>query len=986
MMKETDLPQLIVNNLSTLKSSMEGELLTDDVTRLIYSTDASAYRELPLAVAYPATTGDIQKLIKFAGANRISLIPRAAGTSLAGQVVGNGIVTDISRHFNRILEINSEDKWVRVQPGVILDELNIALKKHGLFFAPETSTSNRCMIGGMIGNNSAGLHSLIYGTTREHILELKCILSDGSEVIFNDIDADTFEKKCVQNNLEGNIYKKMVDLLGNPAAIDKIDLEFPDRSIKRRNTGYALDELSDCPVFRSASTKPFNFSSLIAGSEGTLAFITEAKLNLIPLPPAQKALVCVHFNTVMEAIRGNLIALKYTPGAVELMDNKILKLSLENIEQRKNRFFVKGDPGAILMIEFARETMSEILKLTNDMQEEMEASGLGYHYPVVTGADIKKVWDLRKAGLGILSNMPGDAKPVSVIEDTSVAPEKLENYISDFNEILAKYKLECVYHAHISVGELHLRPILNLKDPADVKMYRTIAIESANLVKKYKGSLSGEHGDGRLRGEFISIMVGPEIYEWFRDIKNVWDPGGIFNAFKIVDTPPMNTFLRYEPGVPVKDIDTIFDFSQDRGYLRSVEKCNGSADCRKTEIIGGTMCPSYMASRNEKMTTRARANILREMIINSRKKNPFDHQEIYDVLDLCLSCKACKSECPSNVDMAKLKAEFLQHYYDANGIPLRARLIAYMPYIYIAGSFSPGIFNFFIKNRAVSGMVKKIAGFAEKREIPVLSNRTLTSWSKKELDRLNAEIKSPKCTVCFFADEFTNLNDSEIGIKAIKTLNKLGYRVIVQSAYISGRTFISKGLIRTAKRIAEKNINSLRRIVSDQVPLVGIEPSALLCFRDEYPDLLRGDLQAAAKNIAGYSYTFDEFISREIDAGNITKDNFKSDARSIKVHGHCQQKSIASISTVIKMLSLPENYSAEEIRSGCCGMAGSFGYEKEHYDLSMKVGELVLFPAVKKLNTTEMISSSGTSCRQQIKDGTGANALHPVEILFDALK
>lgn len=984
-MQSANIQKFTHKDFFRLRSKLSGDLLTDSSSLSIYSTDASAYRERPLAVALPKTNSDIHELIVFAGENNLSLIPRGAGTSLAGQVVGNGIIVDISRYMNNILEVNPSEKWVRVQPGVVLDELNIFLKPYGLFFAPETSTSNRCMIGGMIGNNSSGLHSLIYGTTRDHTLEIKGFLSDGSEVIFNELSKEDFKNKCNLQNLEGAIYCHIRDLLSDKSGIELIDSEFPDKSIVRRNTGYALDELSDCLLFRDKSEKKFNFCKLLAGSEGTLAFTTEAKLNLIPLPPANKALVCVHFDSVIEAIRGNLVALKYSPGAVELMDNKILRLTLENIEQRKNRFFIKGDPGAILMVEFARESMEEIISLAAAMEAELREQKLGYHFPVVTGPDIKKVWALRKAGLGVLSNMPGDAKPVSVIEDTSVNPNVLEAYITEFNDILSKYKLECVYHAHISVGELHLRPILNLKDPVDVELYRVLAGESARLVKKFKGSLSGEHGDGRLRGEFIPVMVGPVIYAWFRELKNTWDHMRVFNASKITDTPPMNSNLRYIPGQRVPEIETVFDFSHDGGFLRSAEKCNGSADCRKTEVIGGTMCPSYMASRDERATTRARANILREMITNSKKQNPFDHKEIYDILDLCLSCKACKSECPSNVDMAKLKAEFLQHYYDSNGIPLRTRLIANIADINRLGMIFPGLFNFVVKQKLLSGFLKKFLGFANQRSIPSISRFTLYEWIGKNLNSLNASLETNARGVYLFVDEFTNYNDVEIGIKAIKLLNRLNYKVNIAPISSSGRTYISKGFLRRAQKIAANNINEYKSIINDNTPLVGIEPSAILGFRDEYPDLLRGNLKAIAGELARNTLMIEEFLDIEMTNGRISKSSFTKTEKIIKMHGHCQQKAIASTLPTIRALSFPENYTVEEIKSGCCGMAGAFGYEKEHYDMSMKVGELVLFPAVRNSAEEIIIAAPGTSCRHQIKDGTGRKALHPVEVLFDAL-
>jgi len=969
-----------------LSNDLEGELYLDKTHLLLYSTDASPYREIPLAVVYPRSDKDIKILINFARVHKVTLIPRGAGTSLAGQVVGKGIVIDISKYLTKIIEIDTENRWVRVQPGVVLDELNLQLKPHGLFFAPETSTSNRCVIGGMIGNNSSGLHSLIYGTTREHLISLKAFLSDGAQLEFNDIDKLGFDEKCLSDTLEGKIYRYFHDLFSDPDALKKIREEFPDKSIIRRNTGYALDELSDCQVFNNTSDQPFNLCKLIAGSEGTLAFITEAKLRLIPLPPVAKALICVHFNTVIDAVRGNLIALKYKPGAIELMDHKILDLTRENIEQRKNRFFVKGNPGAIMMIEFARESMDEIKELSSRMENEMRIAGLGYHFPVVTGSDINKVWNLRKAGLGVLSNISGDAKPVSVIEDTSVSPILLENYISEISELMSRKGLECVFHAHISVGELHLRPILNLKNKKDVELYRDIAFETASLVKKYRGSLSGEHGDGRLRGEFIPVMLGEEITGWFKQIKKIWDPDNIFNSGKIVDTPPMDTSLRYTPGQITREIPTIFDFSVEGGILRAIEKCNGSADCRKTELIGGTMCPSYMATRDENKTTRARANLLRELLTNSPEANPFNHKELYQILDLCLSCKGCKSECPSNVDMAKFKAEFLQHYHDENGISLRTRLIAYITLFNKLGMIFPSVFNFFVSNRFFSGLFKKSIGFAMKRSIPRLYKFTLRKWAKKNLPSLHSKLPQHAPSVLLFVDEFSNYNDTEIGIKAILLLSRLNYKVLIAPVSMSGRTFISKGLLRTARKIAINNISTLTHQVSHDLPLIGIEPSAILSFRDEYPELVKGELVRHARNIAQNTFMIDEFMAGEIEAGRITSDLFTREAKKIKLHGHCQQKAVSSTNFAKTILSLPENYIVEEIKSGCCGMAGSFGYEEEHYDISMKIGELVLFPEIRNSDEETIFAVPGTSCREQIKHGTGICAKHPVEILFEALK
>jgi len=973
---------LTTATLNRLDSLLEGSFHYDSIHRTIYSTDASAYKETPIGVAFPKNAGDIEKIIGFARDNKLSLIPRTAGTSLAGQVVGSGIVVDVSRHLTQILELNKEEKWVRLQPGVVLDELNKFLAPHGLFFGPETSTANRCMVGGMVGNNACGSHSILYGSTRDHLLEAKVFLSDGSEVELKALNQKEFEAKCQGDALENQLYKSVRDILSIPDNQKEIRDQYPDKELRRRNTGYAIDLLLESSPFADTS-EDFNFCKLLAGSEGTLAFITEIKLNLVPLPPKVKAVMAAHFQTLEQALEANLIALKYKPGAVELIDKTILDLTKGNIEQQKNRFFIKEDPEGILVIEFARETREEIEQICRELEAEMRNNGYGFHYPVLWGGDISKIWNLRKSGLGVLSNMEGDAKPVSLIEDTAVPVSKLPAYISEFKALIQKYDLSCVYHAHVGSGELHLRPVLNLKSPGDVEIFRSLATDVALLVKKFKGSLSGEHGDGRLRGEFIPLMVGEHNYNLLKQIKHAWDRHGIFNPGKITDTPAMNTSLRYVPGKPVRQIDTIFDFSKEMGIMRAVEKCNGSADCRKTELIGGTMCPSYQATRDEQLTTRARANILRDYLTNSTKKNPFDHKEIYEVMDLCLSCKGCKSECPSNVDMAKFKAEFLQHYYDANGVPLRSWLVANITKINRLGSLVPGITNVFIKNKQLASML----GFTKNRHLPLLAKQTLSSWYKKNYGKLLADKNvKPEKKVLLFNDEFTNFNDTEIGITTIKLLVSLGYDVKIPRHLESGRTYLSKGLVRKARNIAEKNIGLLKNIVSEQIPLIGIEPSALLTFRDEYPDLVTDHHRKDAIHLAANTFLVDEFLTLEMKKGNIDAGLFTDRKATIKLHAHCQQKAVASSQSTIFMLSIPPNYQVSEIPSGCCGMAGSFGYEKEHYELSQKIGELVLLKQVRLLPAETLVTAPGTSCRAQINDGTNREALHPVEILYRALK
>lgn len=968
------------DELLQLGQELKGELYTDDTMRTLYATDASAYREMPLAVAIPADESDLKTLIRFARQHKTSLIPRTAGTSLAGQVVGNGIITDVSRTFTQILEINTEEKWVRVQPGVIRDELNMFLKPYGFYFGPETSTANRAMIGGMVGNNSCGSNSVVYGSTREHLLEVKAILSDGSDATFGTLSPDEFHARCEANDgrLETAVYKQIRTILGNAGNQEEIRKEFPKPEILRRNTGYAIDLLLESAPF-TAGKEDFNFCKLIAGSEGTLAFLTEIKLNIVPLPPKETGLLCVHFNTIDESLRANIIAMRYKPSASELIDHFILECTKDNIEQSKNRFFVQGDPGAILVVEFCRNTREEITAITEQVKADMLAAGLGYHFPLLFGEDTKKIWTLRKAGLGLLSNLPGDEKAVPVIEDTAVAVDDLPEFIAEFNEILKKYDLYAVHYAHAGSGEIHLRPIINLKTEEGNQLFRTIAEEIATLVKKFHGSLSGEHGDGRLRGEFIQQMIGARNYELLRQLKYTWDPENIFNPHKIVDTPSMNSFLRYEPGKKAPDIKTVFHFPE-QTILQHAEQCNGSGDCRKTHLSGGTMCPSYMATRNEKDTTRARANILREFLTNSTKENKFDHEEIYDVLDLCLACKGCKGECPSNVDVAKLKMEFLQHYYDANGVPLRARMIGNFSRLNALAAIAPGIYNFLVNNKATSTFIKKLSGFAPARSMPTLQSTTLRKWLRR-----NPAPASGGKKVYLFCDEFTNYNDTHVGIKAVQLLRKLGYDVTPVDHPESARALLSKGFLRQAKVFAEKNVSLFGDIVTADAPLVGIEPSAILTFRDEYPDLVGDALRDKAKTLAKNVFLIDEFLAMEVDKGAIHSGQFRTGEQNIKLHGHCQQKALSSVLHSKKILSLPKGYTVDVIPSGCCGMAGSFGYEKEHYEVSMNIGELVLFPAVRKAGNQSLIAAPGTSCRHQIKDGTGAHALHPVEILYDAL-
>ncbi len=971
--------------LKKLGDDLSGELHYDQLMRVLYATDASVYRELPLAVALPKTVEDIQKLINFAHQFNTSLIPRSAGTSLAGQCVGEGIVVDVSKYMTQILEVNTEENWVRLQPGVIRDELNRYLEEYGLFFGPNTSTSNRCMLGGMVGNNSCGSTSIVYGSTRDHLLELHTLLSDGSKVVFKDLKPDELEQKCIDNtSLESKIYLQLIEELKDEKVQEQIHREFPKASIHRRNTGYAVDELLKLKPFNSEGSD-FNFCKLLSGSEGTLAFTTEIKLKLDPLPPKKEVVVAMHFSSIADSLKAAVLSMQHQPYACELMDKIILDCTKGNIEQEKNRFFVEGDPAAILCVSFRADQIEIARKKAKSMIDQIQNAQLGYAFPSIEGGKTKSVWDLRKAGLGLLSNVPGDAKPVACIEDTAVDLNDLPDYISEFEDLLTKYDQQSVFYAHAGAGELHLRPILNLKKAKDRKLFYDITHDTAALVKKFKGSLSGEHGDGRVRAAFIPMMVGEENYQLFRRIKSIWDPHNIFNPGKIVDAPAMNESLRYESEQKNQDISTIFSFDHENGFLNAVEKCNGSGDCRKLPAAGGTMCPSYQATRDEKDSTRGRANALREYLTRNSEANPtFNHPELKEVMDLCIGCKGCTSECPSNVDMAAIKSEFSYQYQKAQGFSRRSKLFANnAKYNSLAARFRP-ISNWMFSNSFSGGLMKKYMGIHPKRSIPLLSKISLLKWYRKNYKKYKPS--GPlKGQVYLYADEFTNRLESHIGIKAIQLLSHLGYEVKMISHPESARSHISKGFLEEAKTLAEANVSLFHKLISEDTPLLGIEPSAILGFRDEFPRLVDKSLRQKALELKKHVFLIDEFLAKEAKKGRIGPEHFLKSEKQIHLHGHCHQKALSSVSDTAWILSLPENFSVNIIPSGCCGMAGSFGYEEEHYEVSMKIGEMVLFPTVRTSKEEDIIVAPGTSCRAQILDGTNKEGVHPVEVLWQVL-
>lgn len=965
-------------NLTILETNLDGELHYDELMLKLYATDASVYRMLPAAVALPKTIEDIKKLILFAKTHKVGLIPRTAGTSLAGQVVGKGIVVDVSKYFTKIISVNEVKKTVTVQPGVVRDQLNNYLEPYGLFFGPNTSTSNRCMIGGMVGNNSSGTTSIQYGVTRDKVLSLKTLLSDGSEVEFSDVSKSEFENKLNLNTLEGDIYRAVYKELKPEDVQNRIKDNFPKPQIHRRNTGYAIDELINTELFEGE--QPFNMCKLLSGSEGTLAFTTQITLQLDELPPTESIMVAAHFSTINSCLAAVAATMNHNLYTCEMLDKTILDLTKHNKVQQTNRQFIKGDPEAILMCEIRANTINEAKKEVEALIKTIELTGLSYANVILMDNAIDKANELRKAGLGLLGNMVGDKKSAACIEDTAVALPDLANYISEFTQIMNGYKQKAIYYAHAGAGELHLRPILNLKQSSDVKLFRSITTDVAKLVKKYQGSMSGEHGDGIVRAEFIPLMIGEENYQLLKRIKSAFDVDNIFNPGKIVDAFPMDKNLRYKTDRDEPQIETFLDFSHSQGILREAEKCNGSGDCRKLPEFGGVMCPSYRATRNEKDTTRARANALREYLTTSKKQNKFNHKELKDVFSLCLSCKACASECPSSVDVASLKAEFLYQYQKENGVSFKDKFYANATKYNKMASRFPDLANALFKTKFVRGFMNASLDIHPKRSLPEVTK----SFSK--ITQNNARYNAGKTynkTIYLFVDEFINYLESDIAIDTKLLLESLNYKVIIINNIESGRSFLSKGFLEKAKAIANKNVSYFKSVVNDDFCLIGIEPSAILSFKDEYLKL--ADDKETALLVASKTFLIEEFIQKEIELGNITSNQFTKESKSIKFHGHCYQKALANQKSSFDILNLPENYKVTIILSGCCGMAGSFGYEKDNYELSMQIGEQTLFPAIRKASNDTIIAANGTSCRHQIKDGTGRIAKHPISILKEAL-
>ncbi len=969
---------------SQLRKQMGDRLETGHLHRVLYATDASVYRELPAGVAWPRHLDDLHALVSFANGEGIPLIPRTAGTSLAGQVVGSGLVVDFSRFMNQILEVDTGRRQVVVQPGVIRDELNDHLRPAGLFFGPNTATANRCMIGGMVGNNSCGSTSIVYGSTRDKLVALDTLLSDGSEVRFASLSPAELQDQMGNPRLEGQVYRYLHDLLSRPEVAEEIGARFPKPGIHRRNTGYALDRLLASAPFTSGGPD-LNLCHLLAGSEGTLALSHQVTLQLDPLPPGHAVVVCAHFHSIREMTEAVLVAMEHGLYACELMDKTVLDCTRDSRQYRANRFFLDGDPAAVLICECRGHSVVEARALAQNLVRDLRSRAAAYALPVVEGEQVQLVWSLRAAGLGVLANLPGDPKAVACIEDTAVALEDLPDYIDDLDRLIRSYGQRAAYFAHAGAGELHVRPILNLKEAEGQRLFREITTAVAHLVRDYRGSFSGEHGDGRLRGSFIPELFGEKVSRWFEEVKDVFDPQNRFNPGKIVRVPPMLQDLRYSPDQPTRAFQTSLDFTGEGGILRMAERCNGSGDCRKLPFSGATMCPSYQATRQEKDTTRARANALREFLTKSDLSTPFTEPALAEVMDLCISCKGCARECPSSVDMASMKAEWQHQVHLKNGVPLQHLLFGRIADVNRAVMPFSGIFNRLARWSLVKRILHQVAGIDPRRTLPELNAQRFSRWYEKTGQHI--PVRQPEQRlVWIFADEFTEYYDLSIGQAAISLLHRLGYRTRLPVHRESGRAAISKGLLTVAQKVARSNVRSLTRQLGEADVLIGLEPSAILTLRDEYVRLADPADIAHARRLAGQTLLIEEFLYQEARDGRITAEDFHAEKKHFLLHGHCHQKALSEQEQAAFILGLPAGHQVEIMPTGCCGMAGSFGYESNHFDISQLIGELVLFPEIRNAGADVQVAASGHSCRHQIHDGTGREARHVVEILEEAVR
>ena len=963
-----------------LANTLAGEVRFDLYSKALYSTDASLYQIQPIGVVIPKDSQDVIKTVQIAAERNVPILPRGGGTSLAGQSVGEAIVLDMSQYMNQLLEVNVAECWARVQPGIVLDELNHKLKPHGLMYAPDVATSSRANVGGTIGNNSAGSHSLIYGKTIDHVISLDLVLSNADEITAFPISLKELETKKQRDTLEANIYREVCRVCADNEA--EIRKRYP--RILRRVAGYNLDEFVPnagskevTPYRRDGCDEdhPFSLTKILVGSEGTLATTVEATINLVPIPKLT-ALCVVHFESLVGSMEAMQSILECNPTAVELIDKTILDMARDSLEFSRLTTFIQGEPAALLAVEFYGETQAELESQLDKLEKTLKSTGFGYAFVrCLTAEEKSRVWETRKAGLGLLMGMKGDAKPVGFVEDAAVPIENLPEYVRRFDKIVTAHDTTAAYYAHASVGLLHNRPIVNLKSETDIQKMHNIAREVRDLLMELDGAMSGEHGDGLVRSEWIESMFGSQIYQALAEVKSAFDPNGIMNPGKIVDAPAMTENLRFGTDYNTVKIDTYFDFSSQDGFGGAIEMCNGVGACRKT--LTGTMCPSFIGTREEEHSTRGRANALRSIISGALPHTEFTGERLQEVLDLCLGCKACKAECPSNVDMAKIKYEVLAHYHKANGLPLHRRLFGEIGALAPLGSMFSPFSNWAVNNGLSKWVAEKLIGVDRRRDMPTFVRPTYEQWFRKRNSRRTSDKK-----VVLFSDTFMNYSEPSIGKAAVALLEACGFEVLLPEKRCCGRPLISEGMLDRALENASYNINALRGYADAGIPIVGCEPSCTSALTDDYVELIG---TPDAKRVAEATCSFEEFFVQLAENGELPL-KFSTEPREILLHGHCHQRALVGTQPTVKMLSLPSEHDVNVIDSSCCGMAGAFGYEKTHYDLSMKIGELRLFGAVREKSPGSFaLSTAGFSCRHQLEHGTGVQPKHPVEILHEAV-
>ena len=944
-----------MNLEAELRGCIEGEVRFDEISRALYSTDASVYQIKPAGVVVPKNREDILRAAAVCRRLRVPITMRGGGTSQAGQAIGEGLQIDTSKHYNRVLEVNAAERWARVEPGIVLDELNAELAPLGMRFAPDISTASRATIGGMIANNSSGARSVYFGITRDHVLELTVLLSDGSVVDFRDMSR---AEVPAGDSLEARCYAKVLSLAAEHAG--EVERRYP--KILRRVGGYNLDEYVD-------ASRPVNLAKMIVGSEGTLGIVLEAKVRLVALPKA-KAVMVILFADLLESLAAAPVILNHKPSAIEVMDKAILDNTRQNAALEKIRAgFVKGDPESMLCVEFYGDSKEELPLRLAALEADLRERGFGYHYHRETEpAAQAKIWSLREAALGLSMATKEDAKSISFVEDTAVAPEKLSAFIGRFLEIVHAHDTTAGIYAHASVGCLHVRPVVNMKTADGVKKFESIASSVADLVLEFGGALSGEHGDGLVRSPFMSRMFGPVLYEAFREIKRTFDPEGLFNPGKITDAPPMTANLRYGAGYQTPSPFTFFDYSEYGGMAGAVEMCSGVGACRKK--LSGTMCPSYMATREESASTRGRANVLRLAMTGRLGESGLGDEGVYQVLDLCLECRACKAECPVGVDVARFKSEFLADYYSRHGVPAKAKMLGNAARAAVWGSRFAGLANKAASNPALRRIGEKL--------FDIDARRTLPAWRADTFEKQAGKRGGQGKQVTLFCDTFTNHYDPEIGMAAVEVLERSGCAVKVVRPGCCGRPLISQGLLREARAQAETLVNALHPTAARGESILFLEPSCLSVAVDDAAGLLRGEAQMKAREVAAACHLFDEFAA-ELDL------DLRAHAGRILLHGHCHQKSLGLLGATVKLLSRIPGAKIVDLDAGCCGMAGSFGYTRGHYDVSKAIAERRLLPAVRKMQPGDVLVAPGTSCRHQVDDFEHVKAVHPAVLIRDQM-